>query len=192
MHVVHLVFVDFIRVPKKMWRRVKACSASQSSHSPFSSADAVNFSLSVDIVQTNGFSLQSSIPPWACSTFFFADLYRGCLRAIVTGGGQQRTTCKRRHRRSGLADRRLWQRECAQRSAALCFVLSTVICQRWFIYRVLKVTLEVVPFYFAAVDLCSLYFGGSMTSQVDAKGKRHIFQMTFHKLCLSGGVLRRG
>ena len=70
MHVVHLVFVDFIRVPKKMWRRVKACSASQSSHSPFSSADAVNFSLSVDIVQTNGFSLQSSIPPWACSTSF--------------------------------------------------------------------------------------------------------------------------
>ena len=122
---------------------------SQSSYSPFPSLDAVYFSQSVDIVQTKSFSLQSTIPPWLCH-LFFADLY--CLRVIVTGGGQ-RTTCKQQHRERPC--RLLWQRECAQRSA-LCFV-PTVICQRRFIYRASKVTLDVFPFYFPSVLMLSFF-----------------------------------
>ena len=170
-----------------MWRRVKACSVKSFSFPLTGCSELQPECRHCSDKKLFVAKLDSTL---AVQHLFFADLYRGCLRAIVTGGGQ-RTTCKRRHRRSGLADRRLWQRECAQRSAALCFVLSTVICQRWFIYRVLKVTLEVFSFYFAAVNSYSLYFWGSMTSQVDAKGKRHIFQRTFHKLCLYGAVLRR-
>ena len=110
-----------------MWRRVKA---SQSSHSPFSSVNAVNSVLNVDFVQTKGFFCK----PWfrlGCATWFFADLY--CLlRLIVTGGGGQVASS-----RTGGAALRI----------VATWMCGVVFCQpprQWFA-NVLKVTLEVFP-----------------------------------------------
>ena len=146
-HVVHLFFVDFKWDPKK--EDVKRVKASQSSH-PFSSVNAVNSVLNVDFVQTKVFfaSLDSALA--ALPGFLLT-----CTACVWLwpAAADNLQAAEQEERPCGL-----WQRECA-----LCFVT------RWFIYRVLKVTLcfrLIFHFCLSSLSFCV----GSMTSQVDGKG----------------------
>ena len=118
-----------------MWRSVKACPASQSSHSPFPTADAVINSLNVDIVQTKSFFAHLPVPPLAAPPDFLlictapacnCDRRRADNLLLAAGGAALRTVAT-------------WM--CAKKCVVFC--QPAVIRQLWFIYRVLNVTLAV-------------------------------------------------